>query len=93
MATLSLPSVIITSPTSTSITATEVGGAGSIHPGAPGTKIFNCVVNPATWTGAATVVDTHFAVANIVGNTFDVVIGPTAVAPGTYTPGATNSTP
>lgn len=90
---LNLPAVAIIAPTSGSIVCSEVGGAGSIHPGAPSTVVFNCTVSPATWSGTVTVTNNKFVVQNLVGTTFDVAIGAAAIAPGTISAGTLTSTP
>ncbi len=89
-----LPNVTIIAPSSVSVACVEVGGAGSIHAGAPGTPIFNCAVTPSTWTaGTAVVANSKLTTTNFSGNTFDVVIGSTAITPGTIIPGSVTVTP
>ena len=89
-ATLTLPSVTINSPPSTSIACTPYAASPS---GNAGALLTTCTVLPAGWTGAVTLSGTQFVIAGLSGNTFNVVVGATALPPGTYQPGTLSTLP
>ncbi len=91
-ATLTLPSVTITTPLSTGIVCTPMA-ASYVAPLAPGTQVFACVVSPATFAGAVSISGTQFVTTGLNGNVFNVVVGAVALNPGTYAPGVVTTTP
>ncbi len=93
-ATLTLPSVTITSPVSTAIVCTSapIDALGG-YSGTPGTVIASCVVTPATFSGVASITGTQFKITGLNGNVFNVVVGPVALNPGTYSPGLVTTLP
>lgn len=91
-ATLVLPSVVVNSPASTSITCTATG-APYTAPLAAGTTVFNCTVAPATWTGTVSLSGSQFTLSTLSGVTFNVLVGATALTAGTYSPGTLTATP
>lgn len=93
-ATLALPSVVFTSPASTSIACTETAAANLVVPVAAGTVIFSCTVTPSTWSGTVTGVAAPFAVpSGAVGSAFNVTLATAVTAAGTDAPGTLVTTP
>lgn len=91
-ATLTLPSVTVTSPPSASVTCTAVA-VSYPAPMAVGTIAFNCSVSPSTWTGAVSISGSQFGVMALVGNKFNVAVIGAALAAGTYQPGTVTTLP
>lgn len=93
MATLTLPSITISTPPSTAVTATPV--AGLVAPCAPGTVLYNCTVTPATWLGAVALTGTpaDMVVGPITPGAFTIVVGSTPLGAGTYSGGTITTTP
>jgi len=93
-ATLTLPSFTVPAgPVSTGITCSPISNTLST-PVAPGTVLTSCTVAPASWIGAVSLsTGPQFGVANLNGNTFNVIVGPIALAAGTYNPGTLQSVP
>lgn len=89
-ATLMLPSVTINSPPSTSIACTPYATSPS---GVAGALLTTCTVSPTGWVGAVTLSGTQFVITGLSGNTFNVVVGSTALPPGTYAPGTLSTVP
>lgn len=91
-ASLTLPSVTVTGQTaSTSIACAAYPALAA--PVAAGTVLTTCTVAPAGWSGAVSLSGTQFVVAGLSGVTFNVVVGATPLAAGTYTPGTLTSVP
>lgn len=91
-ATITLPSVVVTSPPSTAISCAAVA-ASYPAPMAVGTIAFNCSVSPSTWTGAVSISGSQFGVTALVGNKFNVSVIGAALAAGTYQPGTLTTLP
>ena len=94
-ATLTLPSVTVTtSGVSTAITCNPTPAA-LVEPLAAGTVLFNCTVAaPAGWAGAVAISSgPQFMVTALVGNAFSVAVGAAALPAGTYAPGTLTSVP
>lgn len=91
-ASLTLPSVTVTGQTaSTSITCGPYPVLTA--PVAAGTLLTSCTVAPAGWTGAISISGTQFIVSSLSGNGFNVSVGSTPLAAGTYQPGTLTSVP
>jgi hypothetical protein len=94
-ATLTLPTITIVNPPSPSVSITCVQVSPlPFAPVAPATALFHCSVAPADWTGTVTLSGGNsLTLGPTTGNLFDVIVGPTALAAGTYAPGTITSTP
>lgn len=92
-ATLTLPSVTVTSAPSTAITCSP-SGAALVAPVPAGTVLFACTVAPAGWTGAVSISSgPQFVVTGLSGAAFSVSVGTTPLVAGTYAPGTLTTTP
>jgi hypothetical protein len=93
MATLTLPQITISSPVSTSITATPVTGLTA--PVASGTVLYNCTVAPATWLGTVALSGTpaDMVVGTISTGAFTIVVGASALGSGSFSGGTITTSP
>lgn len=92
-ATLTLPSITVTSAPSTSIACVPTGIALQ-EPVVAGAVLFTCTVAPSNWTGAVAISSgPQFVVSGLSGNTFSVTVGAVPLAAGTYQPGTLTSVP
>ena len=93
-ATLTLPSITVTGPISTSITCPLL--ASYTAPLAAGAQICAITVAPAGWVGALALSGTNsgsFTITSLSGTTANLVVGATALAAGSYGPLTITSTP
>lgn len=92
-ATLTLPSITVQSPPSTSITCNAVG-APYTAPLAAGTVVYSCTVAPPDWQGAVSLSGTQFVVGALLSSTtFNVSVGAAALPAGSYAPGTLTAVP
>lgn len=91
-ATLTIPSFTVTSAPSTAITCSAISSSLQA-PVAAGTVLTACTVTPSTWTGVVTVNDSRFLAANLSGNAFNLSVGSTPLAAGTYSGITVTSSP
>ncbi len=93
-ATLALPSVVFTSPSSTSITCTETAASNLVVPVASGTVIFTCTVAPSNWAGTVSLSGgSPFTISGLSGNTFNVSLSTAVTTPATNSPGTLTTSP
>lgn len=103
-ASLTLPTITIHNPpvVSTTITCTNPTFPAPVDPSnnlpfatiAPGTALWNCVVAPSNWTGTVSLPGApDLTTSPPSGNLFNVIVGATPLAAGTYSPGTLTSTP
>lgn len=91
-ATLTLPSVTVTSAASTSIACTPTA-ASYPAPMAVGTVAFNCTVQPAGGTYAVSISGSQFGVTALSGSNFSVSVIGSALPAGSYSPGTLTAVP
>jgi hypothetical protein len=84
-----IPPLVISSPVATSVDAVPVTGLSA--PVAAGTVVYNCTVQPTTWTGTVSLKSTagafnqgSLAVGPITGNTFTIVAGQNGLGSGSF---------
>jgi hypothetical protein len=83
-------SVGTTSIVSTSVACSAVSPS-LVAPVPSGTTLTSCAVTPTTWTGTITLSDPSLVVAGQTGNTFTLIVGPAALAAGSYSETVTSN--
>lgn len=91
-ASLTLPSVTVTTSASTSIACVPTA-ASYPAPLAVGSIVFTCSVQPAGWSGAVSISGSGFGVTSLSGAGFNVAVVGSALAAGSYAPGTLTSSP
>ena len=92
-AAFTIPSFTLTGPLSTGTVCTPTAASSGLASAAPaGTMMFTCVVSPANWIGAVSIVDPALQVVSLNGNTFSLALVAAGVAQ-TYPAGSGATTP
>jgi hypothetical protein len=80
-ASYAIPSFTLSGPPSTGATCTPTAAASGLASAAPaGTVMFNCVVAPSNWVGAASSNEAALVVTALSGNTFNLALASAGVA-------------
>lgn len=96
-ASIALPGVVFTTPSSansTSIACTQTAASNLVVPVAAGAQIFDCTVQPSSWTGTVTLSGgPPFTLTAPVGNKVTVVLSAAVTTAGTLQPGTLTASP
>ncbi len=82
-ATMTVPPFTVSEGPSTGITCSAISSS-LVAPVAAGTVLASCTVAPSGWTGTVTVSGSTLVASSLTGNTFNLAVGATPLAAGTY---------